>query len=94
MITDAQSYASSFSSYPDTTCPVSLTNLQVNVVGNNISRSKKEWLANYDKDNVFLFSNYEKFISQVNLEESLTPLPYGETRQTVRGDMGQNTLRR
>ena len=57
-------WKSPFDSCPATTCPVPLTNLQVNVGGNNILQSN-------------LFSNYENFISQVNLAESLTSSDFG-----------------
>ncbi len=52
-------WKSPFDSCPATTCPVPLTNLQVNVGGQNILQSN-------------LFTNYENFISQVNLVESFT----------------------
>ena len=52
-------WKSPFDSCPATTCPVPLTNLQVNVGGNNVLQSN-------------LFTNYENFISQVNLAESFT----------------------
>ena len=57
-------WKSPFDSCPATTCPVPLTNLQVNVGGNNILQSN-------------LFSNYENFMSQVNLAESLTSSDFG-----------------
>jgi hypothetical protein len=57
-------WKSPFDSCPATTCPVPLTNLQVNVGDNNILQSN-------------LFSNYENFIRQVNLAESLTSADFG-----------------
>jgi hypothetical protein len=57
-------WKSPFDSCPATTCPVPLTNLQVNCGGQNILQSN-------------LFSNYENFISQVNLAESLTSADFG-----------------
>lgn len=57
-------WKSPFDSCPATSCPAPLTNLQVNVGGNNVLQSN-------------LFSNYENFISQVNLAESLTSADFG-----------------
>jgi hypothetical protein len=57
-------WKSPFDSCPTTSCPVPLTNLQLNVGGNNILQSN-------------LFSNYENFISQVNLAESFTSSDFG-----------------
>jgi hypothetical protein len=57
-------WKSPFDSCPATTCPVPLTNLQENVGGTNILQSN-------------LFSNYENFISQVNLAESFTSADFG-----------------
>ena len=57
-------WKSPFDSCPATTCPVPLTNLQINCGGQNILQSN-------------LFSNYENFISQVNLAESLTSADFG-----------------
>jgi hypothetical protein len=57
-------WKSPFDSCPATTCPVPLTNLQVNVGGQNILQSN-------------LFTNYENFISQVNLAESFTSADFG-----------------
>jgi hypothetical protein len=57
-------WKSPFDSCPATTCPVPLTNLQVNVGGNNVLQSN-------------LFTNYENFISQVNLAESFTSADFG-----------------
>jgi hypothetical protein len=57
-------WKSPFDSCPATTCPIPLVNLQVNVGGTNILQSN-------------LFTNYENFISQVNLAESLTSSDFG-----------------
>ncbi len=57
-------WKSLFDSCPATTCPVPLSNLQVNVGGTNILQSN-------------LFTNYENFISQVNLTESFTSADFG-----------------
>ena len=57
-------WKSPFDSCPATTCPVPLVNLQVNCGGQNILQSN-------------LFSNYENFISQVNLAESFTSSDFG-----------------
>jgi hypothetical protein len=57
-------WKSPFDSAPATSCPVPLTNLQVNVGGNNVLQSN-------------LFSNYENFISQINLAESFTSSDFG-----------------
>jgi hypothetical protein len=57
-------WKSPFDSCPATTCPVPLVNLQVNCGGQNILQSN-------------LFSNYENFISQVNLAESFTSADFG-----------------
>ena len=57
-------WKSPFDSCPSTTCPIPLLNLQVTVGGTNILQSN-------------LFTNYENFISQVNLAESLTSSDFG-----------------
>ena len=57
-------WKSPFDSCPATTCPVPLTNFQVNVGGQNMFAST-------------MFTNYENFISQVNLAESLTSSDFG-----------------
>jgi hypothetical protein len=57
-------WKSPFDSCPATSCPVPLTNLQVNVGGTNVLQSN-------------LFTNYENFISQVNLAESFTSSDFG-----------------
>ena len=57
-------WKSPFDSCPATTCPIPLVNLQVNVGGTNMLQSN-------------LFTNYENFISQVNLAESLTSSDFG-----------------
>ena len=69
-------WKSPFDSCPATTCPVPLTNLQVNVGGNNILQSN-------------LFSNYENFISQVNLAESLTSSDFGVSVGLINQDWWQ-----
>ena len=57
-------WKSPFDSAPATTSPVSLTNLQVSVGGQNILQSN-------------LFYTYENFIEQVNLAESMTSSDFG-----------------
>ena len=57
-------WKSPFDSCPATTSPVSLTNLQVSVGGQNILQSN-------------LFYTYENFIEQVNLAESMTSSDFG-----------------
>ena len=57
-------WKSCFDSAPATTSPISLTNFQVTVGGQNILQST-------------LFSTYENFISQVNLAEQLTSSDFG-----------------
>jgi hypothetical protein len=57
-------WKSPFDSCPATTSPCSITNLQVAIGGQNILQSN-------------LFYNYEHFISQVNVAESLTSSDFG-----------------
>jgi len=57
-------WKSPFDSCPATTSPVSLTNLQVSIGGQNILQSN-------------LFYTYENFIEQVNLAEQLTSSDFG-----------------
>ena len=58
-------------------CPtVPLTNLQVNVGGTNILQSN-------------LFTNYENFISQVNLAESFTSADFGVSTGILNQDWWQ-----
>ena len=57
-------WKSPFDSCPATTCGIPLLNLQVNVGGTNMLQSN-------------LFTNYENFISQVNLAESFTSADFG-----------------
>jgi hypothetical protein len=53
-----------FDSCPSTTSPCSLTNLQVQIGGQNVLQSN-------------LFYNYENFLEQVNLGEQLTSSDFG-----------------
>lgn len=57
-------WKSPFDSCPATTSPCSLTNLQVSIGGHNVLQSN-------------LFYNYEHFISQVNVAESMTSSDMG-----------------
>ena len=57
-------WKSPFDSCPATTSPCSITNLQVTVGGSNVLQSN-------------LFYNYEHFISQVNVAESMTSSDFG-----------------
>ena len=57
-------WKSPFDSAPATTSPCSLTNLQVQIGGQNVLQSN-------------LFYNYENFLEQVNLAEQLTSSDFG-----------------
>ena len=57
-------WKSPFDSAPATTSPISLTNFQVTVGGQNVLQST-------------LFSTYENFITQVNLAEQSTSSDFG-----------------